>query len=560
METIMKIVYNTLNKVLKSFFLRTVILILAVQLGSCKKNILDTNPLDKFSDKVVWKDASLMETYINNTYRVLPHGFQFGTRRLFCLSDESKPRGSASYSVINAGNITPSSLGPLDYWVGTSADPGYYKCITQCNVFLANVKEADFDSTLKNRMVGEMKTLRAFSYFRLISFFGGVPLITEPFALEDNFDIPRNSYDECMDFVIKELDEAISLLPLDYDAKNMGRITRGAAMAIKSRALLYAASPLNNPSNDQGKWQKAADAAKAVIDLNKYQLYPDYKKMFMASGAYNSEMIWVRPFNHAVDPETIGIELRFYTNGFNGFGQIEPLQNLVDQYETLNGKLPADDPDYDPQNPYVNRDPRFYATILYDGAPFKDRTIETFLPGGKDSKEGPVTPFNASESGYYVRKYIDESISNPNYVNASDPAWPFARYAEILLNYAEAEFHLGNEDVCREYINKVRSRPGVNMPPVTESGDALLKRLQNEDFIEFAFEAHRYFDVRRWKIAPDVLNEPAKGISITKESNGNKIFKVFTIEERHFSDKNYLVPIPQSEIDKDSKLEQNPGY
>jgi starch-binding outer membrane protein, SusD/RagB family len=560
METIMKIVYNTLNKVLKSFFLRTVILILAVQLGSCKKNILDTNPLDKFSDKVVWKDASLMETYINNTYRVLPHGFQFGTRRLFCLSDESKPRGSASYSVINAGNITPSSLGPLDYWVGTSADPGYYKCITQCNVFLANVKEADFDSTLKNRMVGEIKTLRAFSYFRLISFFGGVPLITEPFALEDNFDIPRNSYDECMDFVIKELDEAISLLPLDYDAKNMGRITRGAAMAIKSRALLYAASPLNNPSNDQAKWQKAADAAKAVIDLNKYQLYPDYKKMFMASGAYNSEMIWVRPFNHAVDPETIGIELRFYANGFNGFGQIEPLQNLVDQYETVNGKLPANDPTYNSQNPYVNRDPRFYATILYDGAPFKDRTIETFLPGGKDSKEGPVTPFNASESGYYVRKYIDESISNPNYINASDPAWPFVRYAEILLNYAEAEFYLGNEDVCREYINKVRSRPGVNMPPVTESGDALLKRLQNEDFIEFAFEAHRYFDVRRWKIAPDVLNKPAKGISITKDANGNKTYKVFTIEARHFSEKNYLVPIPQSEIDKDSKLEQNPGY
>ena len=556
----MNFINTTLNKYGSMSIFKLALLLLAIQISSCKKNILETKPLDKFSDKTVWQDPSLMEAYINSTYRVLPHGFQFGSRRLFCLSDESKARGSASYSTINAGNITPSTLGPLDYWVGTSGDPGYYKCITQCNVFLANADQADFDVALKNRMIGEVKALRAFSYFRLISFFGGVPLITEPFTLEDNFDVPRSSYDDCMSFVIRELDEAIGLLPLDYDAKNQGRITKGAAMAIKSRALLYAASPLNNPSNDLGKWQKAADAAKAVIDLNKYQLYPDYKGMFQEAHNYNSEMIWVRPFNHIVDPITTGIELRLYPNGFNGFGQIEPLQNLVDQYETLNGKLPADDPTYNSQNPYVNRDPRFYATILYDGAPFKDRTIETFLPGGKDSKEGPVTPFNASESGYYLRKYIDESITNPNYTNASDPTWPFIRYAEVLLNYAEAEYYLGHEDVCREYINMVRSRPSVNMPPVTESGDALLKRLQNERFIELAFEAHRYFDVRRWKIAPVVLNVPAKGISIHKDANGNKTYSVFTIEQRHFSDKNYLVPIPQSEIDKDAKLEQNPGY
>jgi hypothetical protein len=553
-------IYSQINKKRINFLKLLFLLLIIVFFTSCRKNVLDTKPLNKLSDEVVWNDPSLMDAYISNTYRILPHGFQFGSRRLFCLSDESKARGSKSYSTINSGNITPSNLGPLDYWIKAGSNPGYYKCITQCNVFLSNVKKAEIDSSLKKRMTGEMKALRAFSYFRLTSFFGGVPLVTEPFTLEDNFDIPRSSYDDCLNFVIKELNEAIELLPLSYDAKNKGRITKGAAMAIKARALLFAASPLNNPSNDQAKWQLASDAAKAVIDLNKYELYPDYKKMFLASEAYNSEMIWVRPFNHVVDKESVGIELRFYPNGFNGYGQIEPLQNLIDHYETLNGKLPAEDPDYDPQNPYINRDPRFYATILYDGAPFKGREIETFLPGGKDSKEGSLSPWNASETGYYPRKYIDESITNPNYINASDPPWPFVRYAEILLNYAEAEFHLGHEDICREYINKVRSRPGVDMPPVTESGDALLKRLQNEDFIEFAFEAHRYFDVRRWKIAPEVLNVPAKGISITKDINGNKTYKVFTVEERHFSDKNYLVPIPQSEIDKDSKLEQNPGY
>lgn len=548
-------------KYIQRYIPKAAILLLAMHLlAACNNNLLDTRPLNKFSDKVVWQDAALIETFINNTYRVVPHGFQFNSRRLFCLSDESKPRGSASYSVINAGNISPSALGPLDYWVGTSADPGYYKCITQCNLFLANTASSPIDSTVKKRMTGEVKTLRAYAYFGLISFFGGVPLITTPFSLDDDFNLPRNSYDECLNFVLTELDEAIAMLPLEYDAKNQGRLTKGAAMAIKARALLYAASPLNNPENNREKWQKAADAAKAVIDLREYQLYPNYKDMFTAAHAYNSEMIWVRPFNHAVDQENVGIELRFYPNGFNGFGQIDPLQNLVDQYETLNGKLPAEDPAYNPQQPYINRDPRFYATILYDGAPFKGREIETFLPGGKDSKEGPLSPWNASETGYYPRKYIDESITDPNYNNASDPPWPFFRYAEVLLNYAEASFFLGQEDVCREYINQVRSRPGVNMPPVTESGDALLKRLQNERFIELAFEAHRYFDVRRWKIAPQVLNVPAKGISIRKDAGGNKTYSVFTVEERHFYDKNYLVPIPQAEIEKDPALVQNPGY
>jgi len=548
------------NKKISINLFKVILLILSLQLPiSCKKDILNTKPLAQLSDEVVWKDPALMDSYINNTYRVLYYGFRLD-RALFLMSDESKARGGSQFSEINAGNISPSSMAPLDYWVGSSSNPGYYKVITQCNVFLANVDGSDFDQTLKNRMIGEIKTLRAYSYFMLISFFGGVPLITKPVRLDDDFSLPRNSYDECMDFIITDLDDAIKLLPLSYDAKNQGRITRGAAMSVKSRALLYAASPLNNPQNDLAKWQKASDAAKAVIDLNIYSLFPDYKSMFQASNAYNSEMIWIRPFNHVADLEYTDIELLFYPNGSNGYANICPLQNLVDQYETLNGKLPANDATYDPQNPYVNRDPRFYATILYDGAPFKGREIEAFLPGGKDSKEGALSPWNASESGYYPRKYIDESITNPSHTNTSDAAWPFVRFAEILLNYAEAEFNLGHEAVSKEYINKVRSRPGVNMPPVTESGDALLKRLQNEDFVEFAFESHRYFDVRRWKIAPAVLNVPARGMSIKKDVSGHKTFSVFNIEDRHFFTKNYLVPIPQSEIDKDPLLIQNPGY
>jgi hypothetical protein len=415
-------------------------------------------------------------------------------------------------------------------------------------------------------MIGEMKALRAYSYFRLISLYGGVPLITKPFTLNDEFSVPRNTYDECLNFVVNELDEAAGLLPLTYSAKDKGRITKGAALAIKSRALLYAASPLNNPNNDQSKWQKAADAAKAVIDLNQYSLYSDYKGLFLEKALYNSEIIWSRPFNNVVDPEPIPsygaliLELFLYPNGYSGYSQVDPLQNLVDQYETVNGKLPKDDPSYDPQNPYINRDPRFYASILYNGASFKGRPVETFLPKGKDSPEG-IAPLNAGITGYFVRKFLDENITNPSASNAGNTPWTFFRYAEILLNYAEAKYFLGDEATCRDYINKVRSRPGVNMPPVTESGAALLARLQHERQIELVFEEHRYFDVRRWKIAPQVLNADAQKIVITRDATtGVDNYSVKTFQTRDFTDKNYLLPIPQSEIDKDPSLTQNQGY
>src|SRR5690606_20451627 len=197
----------------------------------------------------------------------------------------------------------------------------------------------------------------------------------------------------------------------------------GAAMAVKSRALLYRASPLNNPQNDQQRWREAADAAKAIIDLGKYQLFPDYRTMFLEEQIYNNEMIWQRPYNQFDSPEAVYVELSLYPNGYNGFGQVHPLHNLVEDYETTNGLLPKDDPEYDPQNPYTNRDPRFYASILCDGAPFQGREVETFLPGGLDSNEGPVSAWNATQPGYYQLKFANEKIVNPSSNNMSQTPW-----------------------------------------------------------------------------------------------------------------------------------------
>ena len=550
---------NFLNKTNAALF-KAILVCFSVLIFSCKKNVLDKTPLNSYSDEQVWKDGNLIETFVNNTYRVVPHGFNYSmTNSLSTLTDENNGRANSAANIINAGNITADALGALDYW--NDPQRGFYKVITRTNIFFSKLGEAPIDTALKNRMTGEMTFLRAYSYFRLISFYGGVPLITKPFALNDDFSVPRNSYKECMDFVLTELDKAANLLPLKHSSTNMGRITKGTAMAIKARALLYLASPLNNPANDAARWQQAADAAKAVIDLKQYSLYPDYKTLFLASTIYNSEMIWQRPFNLTIEPENVFVELNEYPNGYGGFAQVHPLQNIVDDYETLNGKLVKDDNTYDPQNPYVNRDPRFYASILYDGAPFKGREVETFLPKGQDSNEGSSQPWNATQTGYYQRKFLDETITNPGGTNIGSTPWTFSRYAEVLLNYAEAKFNLGDEATCRDYINQIRSRPSVKMPPVTESGAALMARLQNERRIELAFEDHRYFDVRRWKIAPTVLNIPGKRMAVTRNTTtGKKTYSVVEFQPRQFFDKNYLVPIPQYEIAKNPKLVQNPGY
>ncbi len=561
-------IQDTLNKTTRfAFIYKTVLIFSLAVISSCSMDVLDKTPLDRLSDAAVWQDASLIQTWINNTYRVMPQGHTFGAQMIANVTDESYYRtGRPNY--ITAGDITPTTLGVLDFWTKggeAGTDFGYWQVITKCNIFLDKIGGSPVEATLRDRMTGEMKFLRAYAYFRLVAFFGGVPLITKPFNLTDNFDVARNTYDDCMNFVVSELDAAASLLPVEYADADKGKITKGAALSAKSRALLYMASPLNNTANDQTKWQKAADAAKAVIDMNKYSLFPSYKDQFLRVNSYNSESIWSRPFNYAVSPEYNngwgGLEQSLYPNGYNGFGQANPLHNLVESYEMVSGKLPVNDPTYDPQNPYVNRDPRFYATILYDGAPFKGRAVETFLPGGKDSNQSPVSPNNASKTGYYLRKYCDESVTDPNLNSQGNTPWPFIRYAEVLLNYAEAKYFLGDEATCRQYINMVRSRPSVNMPPVTDTGTALLARLQHERYIELAFEEHRYFDVRRWKIAPVALSAPGKQMVIMKDlTTGVKTYTVVAFNPKAFFEKNYLVPIPQSEIDKNKLLIQNPGY
>jgi len=545
-----------------------VVLVLAIGLffSSCEmENVLDKEPTEGFSDAAIWEDENLTKAAAFYTYKLMPFGFQREDQQFFPysnFSDETNARNSTStLGVIISGEHSPFYSGPMNVW---TARRNYWDPISQANKFLANIDGSTIDDAeLKAQLTAEVRALRAYAYFMLISHYGGVPLITTPFSLDDDFKVERSSYDEVMNFILSELNEIISsdVLPLSYGEP--GRITLGAAMTIKSRALLYAASPLNNPENDQQKWQTAADAAKAVIDMGVYSLANDYQFLFMEGGGYSTpEVIWGRPMNIDIELEAT-LERRIFPNGWGGYGNVHPLQNLVDDFETLNGLQPEDDPSYDPQNPYVNRDPRFYATILYNGAPFKERTIETFLPGGLDTSDGINSPWNATETGYYMRKFIDESkcACNSSASGSSSPTWIYFRYAEILLNYAEAKYMLGDEATAREYINMVRSRSSVDMPPITESGDALFERIVNERRIELVFEEHRWFDVRRWMIAVEVLSEPRQKILINKDPETGEItYNVETYWNTKFNEWNYLAPIPQEVIDQNSEIQQNPGY
>ncbi|HLR24568.1 MAG TPA: RagB/SusD family nutrient uptake outer membrane protein [Fodinibius sp.] len=541
-----------LNKI---FF--SLVLVSTIFISSCDDNFLGGKPLDQVSDSDIWQDISMTQTFVDNIYGNMRTGHE--DNMSFSVSaDESYQWEDVGAQIIQRGDVTPSDLGQLDWtW------EHYYEIIAGCNRFTskvtADVREnlAAQDQEQLNRMTGEIKTLRAFAYHRLSSLFGGVPLIITSFSLNDDFKVERSSYEEVVDFIVSELDEASNILPVSYSDSERGRITKGAALAIKSRVLLYAASSLHNPNGDVTKWQVASDAAKDVINLDQYSLYPDYGELFTEEGNFNNESIWELVINNE-SWQQFALERNLFPNGSGGWAVTVPTQNQVDAYETKNGLLPKDDPSYNPQNPWVNRDPRFYDTILYNGAPWRDRTIEVFRPGGADSPDGARDPHNASRTGYYTKKFVDENWAG-SMGESSSPNWMMIRYAEILLNYAEAQFHLGNEGIAREYVNMVRSRPSVDMPDVTESGSALLDRIKNERRVEFYLEEHRFFDVRRWT-EQFASTDSIRRVQVMVESDGETTISYSGIQSWKLPEHTYLLPIPQDEILSNPALNQNPGY
>jgi len=529
-------------------------------LSSC--NVLDLKPLDKLSEDDTWADPALIQLYVNANYNAVLHGYVDDV--FAAASDESYDlHNHGNMFVLQRGEVTADNItqlsGRVNYWqLGFSQ-------VRNMNVFFAKIDESPIDESQKALMKGEMKFLRACVYANLIWRYGEVPIITKIYELNEDYTLSRDSYDACVDFIVSELDEAIQLLPAKQPASESGRASGDACKALKSRVLLYAASKLNNPSNDRAKWQRAFDASAALLEA--YTLYPDYQELFLKD---NDEIIWARYFTQG---NATDYNWKNGRNGDEGGNYQGPTQNLVNAYEMKatglspyivqdNGNLAVNSQSgYDPNNPYAGRDPRFYATILYDGALWMGRETETFV-GGLDSPESSVQPWNASLTGYALKKFLIERIPPTGNTERPTNPWIYFRYAEILLNYAEAAFELGDEATARNYLNQVRARESVQMPPVTDTGEQLRARIYNERRVELAYEEHRFFDVRRWMIAEQTENQDLLKITIRKQPNGARTYSIGVLSnERNFQEKHYRLPIPRAEVEKSlNSLTQNEGY
>lgn len=540
------------------------ILLAATTCFSCRK-VLDLQPQNAFSQQTVWSDPNLALTYVNQIYRdgVLAYkdaGFGWGAQTDELFSNF----GWAHETQYVQGQATPdnqASSTPVNYSYSINFWPVLYKVVKETNLFFQNIGHVDTtaNSALISRMKGEVYFLRALTYFELLKRFGGVPLITKVYTTDDKaFDASRASWDETANFILSDINQALALLPLSYrNSGDVGRATVGAALALKSRLLLYQASPYYNTSNDMAKWKAAQDAAKAVIDMPQYSLYgtgTTYGKIF--TDFFNPEVILARMFSGQVQEDRYNTVYRDLSpNGYNGYSAYNVLEQMVEDFEMADGTGFSWSNPTQAANPYANRDPRFYADILYNGAPFQGRAAQ-FYKGGLDSKESPLSPWNASKTGYTIRKMVDESF-NFNVQPYSTSQWIVFRLSEIYLNYAEACAQLGNTAEALKYLNLIRERAG--MPDVDATN--LLTKIQHERRIELCFEGHRYFDIRRWGIA-DIGSKNGLGIIITPTSSANTSFtyQVQTIEQRVWVPSFYYYPIPRTEIQKDPAITQNPNY
>lgn len=532
----------------------------SISLLSCQKNLLDQVPKDSLSELTVWSDPQGAKQFVNGIYGNMPSGFDrnYGgwAKGLYLLDgvtddgDVCMPWTSAEQ--METGDFLPSSTPWGELW----AD--YYRLVRQTNVALANLDKIP-DANAKNQLKGEAYFLRAFVYHDLLRWYGmkstgteptGVPIIDKPLTLKDSLQIPRSTYDQTVDFILSDLHKAEQILP-SKSGTDAGRATKGAAYALESRVLLYAE-----------RWQAAAAAAKQVVDQGEYSLFPDYRTLFLTKN--NAEIIYAKKFQ---DPD----KTHFWTNaGFDvinsprsfkgandaGWGGNVPTQNFVDSYEMTDGQSQSTSPLYDPTQPYNNLDPRFYATVVYNGSTFRGHVMELF-PGGADITNQPED----TKTGYNIRKFHDERY--PIYTKSSDQDWVYIRYAEILLNYAEAQNEaVGPDASVYTAINTVRQRQSTNMPPLQPglTQSQMRNKIRNERRIELAFEEHRFFDIRRWRTAESLLNGPLYGTKIAKVGPGQFTYTRYPFETRKFPFRMYVFPIPQSEVDKNPAAKQIAGW
>ncbi len=587
---------------MKKIYLILSALIVALTLSECKKSNFLDDKTSGLTQQTVFSDSTNTMGFLTRIYEDAPFSFnkyrwdngglEQGTDDSeFTLGSPQRRANVISHATWTPDIFNPTAYGLPDMWVTP------YTNIRRVNLLLQQLPNTPLSASRKQLVAGEARFLRAWYYENLIINFGGVPLIGDKvYGITDVITTTRSSFADCVKYITSELDAAAAILPVTSSNIDYGRITKGTCMGLKSRLLLYAASPLFNGapyvtatpeqtplvgygSYDKKHWQDAADAALALINTGYYSLNVDNA----TAPGYGFYQV----FLNRVNPEYIFSYNRspnrdfeaFYnppSRGGSKYGQ--PTQNLVDCFPMMNGKAITDPTSgYDPNNPYVNRDPRFGYSIIYNGSNYflasanAQKPVFTFAGAASDGFPNTLT-------GYYSRKMCDVNISNNSAFNATR-GWPLMRYAEILLNYAEAINETGQTSLAYPVLQQLRVRAGITPNPdglyglaPNMSVAAMRTVIQNERRVELAFEGQRWDDERRWKVAMDTQNGFLKWMYITKTGANTYNYQVVNAvtaptlyaanpaKVHIFYPYDYLMPISTTDMRDIPGMIQNPGY
>ena len=574
--------------------IKTVCLAGSLALLSACEDWLEIEPKDRFGDTTVWGSEENADMFLNDIYNQLPH-LNNETQNLDQYSDNSYVGAEwmNARTTIYTGALSPTSWipGPWDMWKwgrqNNDDAKGQYERIRSCNLFITKVTESDFSADYKKERLAEARFLRAWFYHYLWMAYGGVPIITEVLDNNVSTDIfyPRETAQKTFEFIDKELDEIKDDLLPRRSGSDLGRASKGAILTLKGWVELFHASELRNPGKDKKRWEAAAATLKDVIDLQVYHLQPTILDLWTEATNNNDEVIFDFQMSKQNGGRREGLFGPVFVKGVqSSWGNMQPTQELVDDYCMANG-LPITDPasGYNKNNPYKNREKRFYQSILYDGSMWQGEEIITRVGVGSPNEIDTSSDSDVTNTGYYTRKTIDESVNGADNLQMSNGManYIFFRYADVLLMYAEASLEAGDKPTAIEYLYMVRTR-GDNMPSIGDTypqgitENQLREIIRRDRRIELAFEDKRWWDILRWKICDGengVMNKPIGGMKI-EDTNGDGVweYNYHEVGKRTFLPRMYYQPIPQYVIDKNPVIReqnggedrwvngQNPGY
>ncbi|MES2275461.1 MAG: RagB/SusD family nutrient uptake outer membrane protein [Bacteroidota bacterium] len=565
--------------------------LLSVVGSSCRK--YEEQPKDWFTKDLTFDQLDqngIVAGYaLNNIYTYIPDGFaRINGDFLDAGTDDAVPsiynrpveyftRGTVTSQ--NNPEESPGNGYSLSMWSNC------YYGIRRANIFLANINSVPVAAQTKQYWITEARFLRAYFYWELLKRYGGVPLLGDTiYGLDDNITLPRNTFAQTVDYIISEC-TAIknNMRPDPVSTSDWGRASKGAAVALKCRVLLYAASPLFNGGGFESDATKKALTGYPTADPARWQLVIDAYTEFQSLGYYglvgsgtptaftsvfttkmSNEIIFAKQSSNNNTLENNQSPVGFIASNTKSQGLTSPTQNLVDAFPMANG-LNINDAGsgYSAAAPYANRDPRLAGTIFYNGATWLSRPVQTYENGLDKPNNTAISPVQ-TRTGYYLRKFLGNFTAGTTF-SATSHNFPIFRYAEIILDYAEALNELGQTETSVQQVILIRKRAGIAAGtnnrygiPAGINQASLRLLIMNERRIEFAFEEQRFWDIRRWKTAPQVMTQSLTGVSITNGTPAT--YQAIPVTTGVWNDRLYHMPIPYDVITKNTKLIQNEGW